>query len=208
MYICVPGAAMSGLIRLSPTDGPRDEKLATVLNVTPEVCSTGVGLIVTGWFGCESTKLLSASPSALPMKTVGICVSVRPPAMISGSGLASYRITPTAPALCAFCTLVAKSHVPRRIKTKSPVSELLGIVLQASASPLTFWTSTRGAVTGPEGRGPSPGSAEIVCKLLGASLPGIVTAVIHTCAFVVAATAIAEGAMPGESAVPKVGIAV
>src|SRR6266478_3777069 len=152
-YRSVPTTATSGL--MAPAmEGPREENSATVL----KAASTGrtKGSMITGKAGCASMKVLRACPPVTPMRTAGIEVLVKPDGLSEVSVEGSQKMTPTAPASCAWPTFTAKVQVPRSMSTKSPLSDPAGRALQAKASDETAATSRRGAVIGQKACGPSP----------------------------------------------------
>src|SRR5438309_4002586 len=126
-------------------EGPREEKSTTVLNT---LASTGMtnGSMVTGKPGCASMKVLRAWPPVTPISTAGIEVLVKPEGLSDVSVLGSQKMTPTAPASCAWLTFTTKVQLPRSTSAKSPLSEPAGSALQAKASGETEATSCRGAV--------------------------------------------------------------
>src|SRR6266852_8333934 len=184
-------------------EGPREEKSTTEL----KVASTGrtKGSITTGKPGCASMKVLRALPPVTPISTAGMDVLVKPEGLSVVSVVGSQKMTPTAPAFCTLVTFTTKLQVPRSMSTKSPLSEPADSVLQAKESCETADTSRRGAVIGQNGCGASPNWPSIFWIVDGTPLPLTRTPETQVCELVVAPTAIAEGAWPGESTVFMVG---
>src|SRR5437899_37735 len=99
-------------------------------------------------------------------------------------------MTPTAPAFCAFTTLVKKAQSPRWTSAIAPESAAALRDEQARPSSRNWVTSRTGAVRGGLGFGPSLNSALI-------RFPAASTAEKKICELVEAPTVIADGAVPG-----------
>src|SRR5688572_28257514 len=192
----LPAAIRSGLIPAF-TLGPLAEKSVSRLPTTSTAPRVNRSVARLNGSDSKPTRI------RMPSLKLTICAgSVATPTDIpngDGESGAAYTIAPTAPAAWALFNFISKLHDPRMITATRLPRPLAGSGSHASPVPSSQATSPNGAVTAPAGAGPLPGTAK------NDPSPAARTPEANVRLFVVAPTAIADGAVAGEEIVLRPG---